>query len=203
MTKILAGCLIVVALAIVGFGVAGYYAFRAAKPMLDGAGDYVARARELASIGDRISNKASFVPPAKGELTQGQVDRFLAVQTRVRSEIGDRWSQIETKSAEIQRKTKDNKSDLSMAEVASVFSDLTGIYLNARKAQVDALNVHKFSDGEYAWVRRRVYEAAGVQIAHGIDMSAIEDMARDGARLRVAASGWPGGLASTAGAGSM
>jgi len=46
----------------------------------------------------------------------------------------------------------------------------------------ERLNIHKFSDAEYAWVRRRVYEAAGVHLAGGIDMSAIEDVARDSAR---------------------
>lgn len=182
MKKLLGGCLIVIAIAFIGLGIAGYYAYRAAKPMIDSAGDYVARAREMVSIGDRINNKAPFVPPVNGELTPSQVDRFIAVQGRVRSDMGDRWGQIEAKSAEIQRRTENNKTDLSLNEVASVFSDLANIYIEARKVQVNALNVHKFSDDEYSWVRRRVYEAAGVQLAHGIDMSRIEDIARSGAQ---------------------
>lgn len=182
MKKILGGCLIVAVIAILGFGVAGYYAYRAAKPMIDSAGDYIARAREMVSIGDHINNKTAFVPPLTGELTPGQVDRFIAVQGRVRSDMGDRWDLIEAKSAEIQRRTSNNKTDLSLNEVASVFSDLANIYIEARKVQVNALNVHKFSDDEYAWVRRRVYEAAGMELAHGIDMSRIEDIARSGAQ---------------------
>ena len=182
MKKILGGCLIVTVIAMIGFGVAGYYAYRAAKPMIDSAGDYVARAREMVSIGDRINNRAPFDPPVTSELTPSQVDRFIAVQGRVRADMGDRWSQIEAKSAEIQRRTQNNKTDLSLNEVASVFSDLANIYIEARKVQVNALNVHKFSDDEYSWVRRRVYEAAGVQLAHGIDMSRIEDIARSGAQ---------------------
>lgn len=182
MKKILGGCLIVLALAIVGFGVAGYYAYRAAKPMIDSAGDYVARAREMVSIGDRINNKSSFEAPVTGELTPSQVDRFIAVQSRVRSDMGDRWGQIEAKAAEIQRRTENNRTDLSLNELTSVFSDLANIYIEARKVQVNALNVHKFSDDEYSWVRSRVYEAAGVQLAHGIDMSRIEDIARSGAQ---------------------
>ena len=182
MKKILGGCLIVAVIAIIGFGVAGYYAYRAAKPMIDSAGDYVARAREMVSIGDRINNHAPFVPPVTGELTPSQVDRFIAVQGRVRSDMGERWDEIEAKAAEIQRRTQNNKTDLSLNEVASVFSDLASIYIEARKVQVNALNVHKFSDDEYSWVRRRVYEAAGLQLAHGIDMSRIEDIARSGAQ---------------------
>jgi hypothetical protein len=182
MKKLLGGCLIVIVLVFVGLGVAGYYAYRAAKPMIDSAGDYVTRAREMVSIGDRITNKAPFVPPINGELTASQVDRFIAVQGRVRSDMGDRWGQIEAKSAEIQRRTENNKTDLSLNEVASVFSDLANIYIEARRVQVNALNVHKFSDDEYSWVRRRVYEAAGVELARGIDMSRIEEIARSGAQ---------------------
>lgn len=182
MKKILGGCLIVVVIAMIGFGVATYYAYRFAKPMLDSAGDYVTRARELSQVGDRVANKLPFVPPTNGELTQLQVERFIAVQTRVRDELGDRWGEIETKSAEVRRKTEQNHKELSFSEVSGIFSDIANIYIEARTAQVKALNIHKFSDGEYTWVRRRVYEAAGMNIAGAIDMSAIEDLARQGSQ---------------------
>jgi len=64
--------------------------------------------------------------------------------------------------AEIREKTQNNQRELTFAEFTSVLSDLSGIYMDARRAQVDALNVHKFSDAEYTWVRNRVYEAAGM-----------------------------------------
>ena len=82
MKKILTGCLIVAVIAMIGFGVAGYYAYRIARPMIENAGDYLARAREISRLGDRVTNKAPYVPPKDGELTQAQVDRFIAVQTR-------------------------------------------------------------------------------------------------------------------------
>ncbi|HYE85219.1 MAG TPA: hypothetical protein VEA16_02600 [Vicinamibacterales bacterium] len=179
MKKILAGCLIVVVIALIGFGVAGYYAYRLAQPMLENAGDVLARAREMAAIGDRIANKAPYVPPKNGELTQSQVERFLAVQTRVRSELDSRWDEIETRSAEIRKKTEGDEP-LALSEVTAIFSDLATIYLDARRAQVTALNTQKFSDAEYNWVRRRVWEAAGIELAAGLDMSAIENLARQG-----------------------
>lgn len=181
MKKILTGCLIVAVIAMIGFGVAGYYAYRFARPMIEGAGDYVARAREITRLGDRVANKAPYVPPKNGELTASQVDRFVAVQGRVRNELGDRWTEIEVKSAEIRKKTEGNET-LSFAEVRSIFSDVANIYVEARRAQVGALNIHKFSDGEYTWVKRRVYESAGMHVAGGFDFSAIEDLARDGAQ---------------------
>ena len=181
MKKLLAGCLFVVVIAAIGFGVAGYYAYRWAQPMIENAGDYVERARQMARLGDRVQNRAPYVPPASGELTASQVDRFVAVQTRVRDELGARWTEIETKSAEIREKTQNNQRELTFAEFTSVLSDISNIYTEARRAQVDALNVQKFSDGEYTWVRNRVYEAAGMEVASGIDMSKLEALARESA----------------------
>jgi hypothetical protein len=179
--KVLLGCLVVLVIAIIGFGVAGYYAYRWAQPMIQSAGDYMDRARELSRLGDRIANRSPYVPPASGELTEAQVDRFFAVQARVRDEMSTRWSEIETKAAQIREKTEGNRGELTFTEFTTLLSELSGIYMDARRAQVDALNVHKFSDAEYTWVKLRVYEAAGMEIASGIDMSKIEDLARDGA----------------------
>src|SRR5688572_12919192 len=179
MKKLLAGCLIILVIALIGFGVAGYYAYRWAQPMIENAGDYLERARQMARLGDRVQNRAPYVPPATGELTPSQVDRFVAVQTRVREELGTRWTEIETKSAAIRDKTQNNQRELTFAEFTSVLSDISNIYMEARRAQVDALNVHKFSDGEYTWVRNRIYEAAGMEVASGFDMSKIEALARD------------------------
>jgi hypothetical protein len=175
MKKILTGCLIVAVIAMIGLGVAAFYAYRLAKPMIDNAGSYVAKAREISRLGDRVVNRAPYVPPKNGELTAAQVDRFLAVQTRVRSELGDRWDEIETRTAEISKKTE-GQEHLALSEVSSIFSELANIYIDARRAQVVALNTHKFSDGEYNWVRRRVWEATGIHMASGLDMSAIEDL---------------------------
>jgi len=179
--KILVGCLIVFVVAVIGLSVAGFYAFRWARPMIESTSNYLDRAREMSRLADRITIKAPYVAPQNGELSATQVERFVAVQTRVRDELGTRWSDIETKSAELREKTRDNQRDLTLTEFTAVFSDLAGIYMEARRAQVNALNVQRFSDAEYTWVRRRVYEAAGMEIAGGIDMSKIEDLAREGA----------------------
>lgn len=181
MKKILGGCLVVVIVAMIGLGVALFYAYRYARPMIDSAGDYLSKAKQVSEQADRIANRSPYIPPPTGELTNTQVERFVAVQGRVRDELGDRWSEIETKSAEIRQKTAGNH-ELSFGEITSVFKDIANIYVEARRVQVNALNIHKFSDAEYTWVRRRVYEAAGVEMASGIDMSAIESLAREGAQ---------------------
>ena len=186
MKKILIGCLIVFVIALVGLGVAGSLRVSLGAPD-DREHEHLSRCRARAETarGSAIASavKSPYIPPDKdsGELTTAQVERFVAVQTRVRDELGTRWTEIETKSAAIREKTQENHRDLTFTEFTTVFSDLAGIYMEARRAQVNALNVQKFSDAEYTRVRRRVYEAAGMEIAGGIDMSAIEDLARDSA----------------------
>jgi hypothetical protein len=180
MKKIAVGCLIVFLIGIVAFGVAGFWAYRAARPMIESAGGYITRARELASISDRINNKSAYVPPTTGELTQSQVDRFLAVQNRVRGQLGSRWSELQTHAQEVQKRLDNHSGDLSFTEFTSIFSEFANIYTDARRAQVEALNIQKFSESEYSWVRQRVYEAAGVSLTGGIDMKEIEKMARQG-----------------------
>ena len=174
MKKILVGCLIVVVIAIIGVGAAGYFAYRAVKPVIDNASNYMEKAREVTRLGENITVKTPFDAPASGELTQQQVERFIAVQTRVRSELSDKWTEIERKSKELRDK----------ANFTSVFSDIANIWVDARKSQVNALNIQKFSEAEYEWVRRRVYEAAGVELAGSIDLSRIESLAgQNGVRI--------------------
>jgi hypothetical protein len=181
MKKVLAGCLIVVVIAIIGFGVAAFYAYRAMKPVIDNASNYMDKARAITRLGDEIKIKTPYEPPANSELTTTQVERFLAVQTRVRSDLNDHWEQIEKKTAEIKAKADANRQDWTLAEFTAVFTDIGSIYLTGRKSQVNALNVQRFSEEEYEWVRMRIYEAAGVQLAGGMDLSRIEDLARENA----------------------
>ena len=181
MKKILGGCLIVLVIAMIGFGVAAFYAYRIARPMIDDASNYLDKAREVARLTDDVTIKTEFVPPANGELTSVQVERFIAVQTRVRSELDSKWTAIEKEAGVIRAKADSNSKDWTLTEFNNVFSGLANIYLDGRKAQVKALNIQRFSEGEYDWVRRRVYEAAGVELTGSFDLSKIEDLARDSA----------------------
>ncbi len=181
MKKILAGCLIVAVIALIGFGVASFYAYRAMRPMIDNASSYMDRAREATRLGEQITIKTPFEAPKNGELTATQVERFVAVQTRVRADLNDQWAQIEKKSAELRARTDANRNDWTLSEVTDFFSEIGNVYLAGRKSQVNAINIQRFSESEYDWVRKRVYEAAGVQLAGGMDLSKIEGLARENA----------------------
>jgi hypothetical protein len=179
MKKILGGCLIVAVIATVGFGVAAFYAYRAMKPVIDNASSYMDQAREVTRLGEGVRIKSTFTPPENGELTPQQVERFVAVQTRVRDDLSDRWDLIEKKSAELKAKAAGTPGDWTMAEFTTVFSEIANIWVDGRRAQVNAINVQRFSESEYEWVRRRVYEAAGVELASRMDLAKIEALARN------------------------
>jgi len=173
--------LIVAVIAMIGLGVAAFYAYRAMKPVIENASNYMDKAREVARLGEEIKIKTRYEPPKNGELTPAQVERFLAVQTRVRSDLGGQWAEIEKKSADIKAKASENRKDWTIAEFTSVFSEIGSIWVAARKSQVNAINIQRFSEEEYEWVRARVYEAAGVELAGGMDLSKIEGLARENA----------------------
>jgi hypothetical protein len=181
MRKLIAGCLVVFVLAVVATAIALYFGYRFARPYIDDATSYFDRVRDIPAIADRIENKAPFPAPENGELTESQVERFLSVQEHVRKTLGTRWSELEARATAFQEKAKASGRDLSLGEVAGIFSDLGGIFVEARAAHVDALNAQKFSSAEYRWVRLRMYEAAGLELAGSLDLSAIENMVRRGA----------------------
>lgn len=179
MKKLLAGCAVILLIGLVGLAVAGFFAYRAARPIIESAGDYLDRARELASVGDLVRNKEPFAPPASGELTADQVKRLLAVQASTRATLGDRWTEVTTRAEALHRRTAGG-AEPSIGDIAAIIADVGGVLVDARRAQVAALNEQRFSTGEYRWVRLRAYEAAGVQLAGALDLSALDELARRG-----------------------
>lgn len=180
MKKVLAGCLAVVLIAGVALAVALYVGYRAMRPMIDHAAAVLAQAEETASQSARIENTAPYHAPEDGVLTEAQVRRFLAVHERTRQALGPAWAQLRSQAEALERQATRDARALSLAEVASMLSALGSIVVDARRAHVDALNAERFSAGEYAWVRLRAYEAAGLEAVEGIDWSALQDAIRTG-----------------------
>ena len=76
MKKLLAGCLVVVLIAVVALGVALYFGYRAVSPMIDDATELLQQAKEAAAESDRLANTTRYEPPANGELSEAQVARL-------------------------------------------------------------------------------------------------------------------------------
>ena len=180
MKKVLAGCLVVVLIGVVAFGIALYFGYRAARPMFDGATAWMQQAKDMAAMPDKVENKAAFEPPASGELTEAQVRRYVAVHDRVRKALGPRWADLEAKARSFEDRAREGGRDLSLSEIGTMLMELRGVLAGAREAHVDALNAEGFSSSEYSWVRLRAYEAAGIEMAGSIDWSALQDLIKKG-----------------------
>lgn len=180
MQKLLAGCLVIVVLGTLALGVALYFGYRAARPLIDNAAGWVEQAKDMAAESNRVENKTRFQPPASGELTEAQLRRYLAVHERVRKALGPRWAELQAKGRSFEERAREGGRDLSLSEIGAMLSDLRGVMSDARRAHVDALNAEGFSSSEYAWVRLRAYEAAGIEVASSIDWSALQDLIKKG-----------------------
>jgi hypothetical protein len=128
----------------------------------------------------QISNKAPFTPPAGDVLTTAAVERFVRAQQAVHTRLGERIKEIETKYEALRPANHSGQVQLSFGEAMSVLKDLTGLFIDAKKAQVEALNAGGLSLAEYEWTRARAYEALGVPID-----TTLQQIIRDAAAGKV------------------
>lgn len=168
MKKLLAGCLVVAVLSMVAGAVGAFFLWRAAKPVYDSAvelADGVSRLPTLA-VEDRLVNREPYTGPESGELTAEQVERFLRVQARVKDTLGARAEAFKAKYKELATARPDGtEAPPSLPQLLAGLKDMSSAYLDARRAQADALDAEKFSWQEFNWVRLRVYQAAGAEVA--------------------------------------
>jgi hypothetical protein len=157
MKKIAIGCLVVFVLGCVVAGGLAYYAYRrvsvtAAK---------FAELSKIPAIESEIKIRTTFAAPASEELTQAQVDKLVQVQGAVRQKLGQRFAELETKY----KMFADKKQPESLSDIAalmSAYGDLVQTWIDAKRAQVDALNAAELSLDEYQWIRNQAYRALGL-----------------------------------------
>jgi hypothetical protein len=179
MKKLLVGCLVILVLAAIVIGVGSYFLYRAASPLIQDARNYVEGMSQLDEIEKQLVNKSPYSGPASGELTEAQVQRFVRVQQSVRKQLGDRMNEIEQKYDYLRSRT-DTSAQVSFTELLGSLREITGVYVDARRYQVDALNREGFSQQEYSWVRDRMFQAAGMEIGSGIDFEKLREAVRNG-----------------------
>ena len=175
MKKLALGCLIaivVIGVAVVGVGYYGYLKVRSA----------VTQFAELGQVRDLESNvrvKTPFIIPTSGELTPEQVDKFMKVTTRVHDRLG--------KDIEVfQRNYRSlaEKKDATIADapaLMSAYRDMAAGWLDAKRAQVDALNEVGLSLQEYRWIRSAAYGALDMPFVD-VDLARIADQVKNAAR---------------------
>ena len=179
MKKFVIGCLVVLVLAAVVVAAGSYFLYRAASPYIEDARNYVRGLSELGELEKEIKNTSPHTPPASGELTEAQVQRFGRVQEHVRNALGQRMREFEEKYKDLSSNST-TKREPSFTELMNGLRDLANVFLDARRYQVEALNKEGFSQPEYSWVRLRVFEAAGIEVANMMDLSKMQQAIRDG-----------------------
>lgn len=168
MKKLLAGCLVGVVLMGIAGVVAAVYLWRAASPLVRGATDFAERVQRLSSLPEierGVALTAAFAPPPSGELTAAQVERFVQVQTAVRTALGSKFDALAAKYREMAPSGTKDAPVPSPTQVLGALSEIPAVYLDAYREQVQAMNAAKFSRAEFRWVRFRVYQAAGLDAA--------------------------------------
>jgi hypothetical protein len=172
MKKLLLGCAVVsVVLVVSGGALAYYFVYRPAR-------EYVAsfaQLQEVPKLNERIRNKATFTPPASGELTPDIVDRFVKAQDALRERMGTRVKELEAKY-----KGFDQSHQPSMSEMLGALKDLGALFVDAKRAQVEALNETGFSLEEYQWTRNAIYLAIGMPVHENLE-AALRKAAGDSA----------------------
>ena len=172
MKKLAIGCGIVLLLVGIGAGIAGYMVYRTAK-------SYLAQFQQIAALDKNVTNQSPFTPPATGELSEEHVVRFAVVQERMHNSLGKRIDEMTARQNEFQRRQESERRDASPGEVVAVVRDMMGLILEAKNAQVEALNQARFSLDEYYWVRERVYAAAGMTITE-LSLRNLPEAMREG-----------------------
>jgi hypothetical protein len=131
------------------------------------ASAYIASMRQFAEIPEiekNVANTAPFTAPDNNELTEDMVKRFVQVQEAMEARLGTRSADLKTKYDQLEQAQKREGRQPTLTETLGALKDLSGIIVEAKRAQVDALNGVRFSLDEYRWVRGRVYAAAGVPL---------------------------------------
>jgi hypothetical protein len=179
MKKFAIGCGIVVLVLCVVGGIAGYVAYtKFVKPMAATFTEFA----QLSEIEKEVKNTASFSAPDTGELSEAMVSRFVKVQEAMQARLGTKMDQLKAKYDQIDKAMKSERRQASFTEGLGALKDLSTIMVEAKRAQVEALNQAAFSIKEYEWVRQQVYAAVGI-VAAGFDvkdMKRIAEEARSG-----------------------
>lgn len=160
--------------ALIGLIVLAFAGWFAYKAFVEPNRSYLDALSEIARLEADEAVQAPFSPPVNGELTADQVERFVAVQTSMMDHlrsIGHAW-------AERGEQLRDGGGLQGLHRVLSSSPEAARDYLNVKKVQVEALEREGFTASEYAWVRRRVWPALGVDELN-VAWSEILDFARE------------------------
>jgi hypothetical protein len=165
MKKVAIGCAVLLVLGVVGAAGASYFAYH----KVTSAVAPLSELGSLAGIERSIRKQEPYTPPASGDPSPAQVERLLEVQRAVRARLGARADEFYNRYRRYFEPVDGATVPLGGAVDSALVGlrmslDLAGLYVDGKRAQVDALNRADLSLGEYRWTRSRVYAALGVPL---------------------------------------
>lgn len=163
MKKFAIGCFgVLLVLAVAGGGIAW---FKVIKPGMEFAGGIAELGKEYSELNESIDNRSAYTPPAEGELDEEDFQRFLAAQRQMRTELEGRLEELQSKYESLEKEIDERGGQAGIGDMMGAYSDLTDLLIEAKRAQVEAINTQEFSLQEYNWVRQQVYRAIGESVA--------------------------------------
>ena len=172
MSKFAKGCAAVLGVGIVIATGASYYVYHKVNSAVVG----FAQLGSLPELDRSVRVKGHYTP-ASDEPSRAQLGRLLQVQQAVRTRLGARAEEMERRYHRLL--AKDTATVVDAPEIISAYRDLAAAYMDAKRAQVDALNKAGFSLEEYRWTRSKVYGALGVPLMD-FDVARIIDDVKHG-----------------------
>lgn len=122
-------------------------------------------APQFEELNESIENRAAYAPPADGELSEDAFQRFLAAQRQMRTELEGRLEELQSKYEALEQEIDESGGQAGVSDMMGAYGDLADLLVDAKRAQVEAMNDHNFSLQEYNWVRDQVYRAIGESVA--------------------------------------
>lgn len=184
MRNLAVGCLVVF---VVAFLAGGVILWRTVgRPAADAFGAVQDLGR-IEEVRTGVRDDGPYDPPADGVLDEEQIDRYLAVQSEMRDRLEGRVATLRERYEQLEAR----EGDPDPGDIARAWSDMSGLLVEATRAQVDALNEEGFSTQEYDWVRSQVLAAAGHDLGYDLSRLAADETsqvppdgaARDGAAV--------------------
>jgi hypothetical protein len=157
MKKVLIALAVVFGVMAIGVGTCSYYVFSKARA-------FIAPLQQYAALDKNVTNTSKFSAPTNGELTEGMVKRFMAVQESMTTKLGPTVNELKAKQDAFTKSQNDEHRQATASENFTVITDMMKFIVQAKTAWAEALNEQRFSIDEYYWVRGRVYAAAGMTL---------------------------------------
>jgi hypothetical protein len=125
--KVAIGCLIVLVVLGVAGGIGSWYVYRTLKAKFGDTLTQLAELSKAPEIERQVRNTSDYTPPADGVLAPAQIERFVAVQSAVRTQMGARFAELERRYKTLIDKKEATALDLP--ELLSAYKDLAGIWI--------------------------------------------------------------------------